>query len=405
MRSLPLLAGLLLPTFALASPWQFSEPLAITAHTGQGIFHHLESAGRHNIAVSGSLVAVAWEDDRDGTPRVHLAFESPAERAFTERATPVSGPGEAYDPSIAALPGGRFAVAWEEDGGLRVRLIARDAASPILTLGATGCAQASLAVDGDTLLLAAAEREGRFPRIRLHRLQIGQDLQLKAMESCPVDAQPPKDEQLYPALAVAGTQLTVAWEDRRPGHTIIMAARRLPGETCAFTPPQRISLLPPGRPKMPYGKGPGVARVTLAAFGHGRVLAAWADKRDFREGYDIYGAFAQPGQPFGDNVRIQDDFGEVARQWHASAAGLPDGSLVVAWDDERDGDANILLSWWEDGAWSDDMQLPGGSGPGEQTHPTVTFDQQGNLHAAWVEREQVGGPTRLRYAFGARTGN
>jgi hypothetical protein len=76
--------------------------------------------------------------------------------------------------------------------------------------------------------------------------------------------------------------------------------------------------------------------------------------------------------------------------------------LVVAWDDERDGDGNVMYSWLEAGEWSEDLPLPGADGAGEQTHPAITLDAQGNLHAAWVARDVVGGPTRLRYAFGSR---
>jgi len=142
--------------------------------------------------------------------------------------------------------------------------------------------------------------------------------------------------------------------------------------------------------------------VSMGAYGGEQILAAWADKRDFREGYDIYAAKYQGVKGGGANERVQDAFGGVARQWHPSVAGYADGSLVVAWDDDRDGDANVMLSWREEETWSEDVALPGADGPGEQANPTITFDAEGNLHAAWVERDTVGGPTRLRYAFGRR---
>jgi hypothetical protein len=151
---------------------------------------------------------------------------------------------------------------------------------------------------------------------------------------------------------------------------------------------------------MPYGRGHGVARVALAAYGKEGILAAWADKRDFREGYDIYAADWTPKKGFGDNVRVQDEFGGVAQQWHATLAGDSKGRLLAAWDDGRDGDSNIMYSWYEDGEWGEDLVLPGASGAGEQASPSITLDSEGNLHAAWIERDVVGGPTRLRYVFG-----
>ena len=138
----------------------------------------------------------------------------------------------------------------------------------------------------------------------------------------------------------------------------------------------------------------------MAAYGRTGVLAAWADKRDFREGYDIYAAALQEDGAFGNNERVQDEFGGVARQWHTTVAGHPGGALMVAWDDDRDGDANVMMSWHEEGGWSEDIILPGAGGPGEQSHPSIIFDTEGNLHVAWVDRKTVGGSTRLRYTLG-----
>lgn len=400
MRWPLLLVACLLPLVSVAAPWQFDVPVAVTRHTGPKVFHHLESAGRRSIAVSGESVAIAWEDNRDGTPRIYLALKGLDDAGFTERDTAISGAGEAYEPAIAALPGDRFVVAWEEDEQIRVRLVTAKTVGPILSLG-TGAAQASLAALGDDVLLVGAVREKRFSRIRLHHLQVDADLKLTETVACPVDAEPPQDEQLYPALAVTSRQLVVAWEDRRPGHTIIMAARSPAESLCRFSPPQRISLRPEDVPDMPYGKGSGAMRVVLAGFGDGRVLAAWADKRDFREGYDIYGAIFD-GQTFGPNVRIQSEFGGVALQWHASASGTADGELAVVWDDERDGNADLMLSRFEGDAWSEDEPVPGASGPGEQVHPSIVLDARGNLHVAWVERGEADGPSRVLYAVGRK---
>jgi len=400
MRLLSALAVVLLPSVTLAAPWQFAPPIEITATTGPKLFHHLESAGRRNIAVSGDSIAVVWEDERDGTPRIYLAQKSLPDAGFGKEIV-VSGSGEAFEASITAMGKGRFAVAWEEDGQVHARVVAAGIPGPVFKVDAEDAVQASLAANGNEVLLTDAERHGRFARIVLHRLQLGDNASLSETSRCAVDAEPPRDEQLYPTLVVQQGRLIVAWEDRRPGHTIIMAAVSRVGGDCEFGPPQRISLREKRGQKMPYGRGHGVARVAMAAYGQSGVYAAWADKRNFREGYDIYGAALQRDGGFGPNERVQDDFGGVAPQWHASVAGDAEGTLVVAWDDERDGDANIMMSWREDGQWSEDAVVAGGAG--EQAHPSVTLDAEGNLHAAWVERDSVGGPTRLRYTFGRAT--
>jgi hypothetical protein len=389
----------LAPLWVHAQPWEFAKPIAVTSIHGEKIFHHLESAGRRNIAISDNTVAVAWEDDRDGTPRIYLARKGHDNQEFSQEVK-ISGKGEAYEPSLVALDNNRFAVAWEEASRIHLRVVTPTTLGPTITLGKGEAAQAGLTIDAQQLILVYSQREGRYGRIWMQRIQIDAD-KLHLKEGCAVDAEPAKDEQLYPTVLSVAGRVIVAWEDRRPGHTIIMAARKHDRNTCGFDSPQRISEGLSGQ-RPAFGKGHGVSRVALAAYGTGRMLAAWADKRDFREGYDIYAAHYQPGkkQLFGPNVKVQDSFGGVAQQWHTTVTGDRSGRLVVGWDDNRDGNANIMLSWPEGDGWSEDFVVPGADGAGEQNHPTISLDRDGNLHLAWIERTTIGGPTRVFYLFG-----
>lgn len=387
------------PLWAHAQPWEFGNPVEVTSTHGAKIFHHLESSGRHNIAISSDTVAIAWEDDRDGTPRVYLALKGRDKQEFSKDVK-ISGKGEAYEPSLLALNNNRFVLAWEEDSRIHLRIATPTRLGPTVVLGKGEAVQPGLAIDDQQLVLVYSQREGRYGRIWMQRIEFdGDKLHLK--QGCAVDTEPAKDEQLYPTVATIAGRVIVAWEDRRPGHTIIMAARNRDRNTCSFGSPQRISEALSGQ-RPAFGKGHGVSRVALAAYGEGQVLAVWADKRDFREGYDIYASHYQSGksQLFGPNIKVQDSFGGVAQQWHATVAGDPDGRLVVGWDDNRDGHANIMLSWPEQMGWSDDFAVPGADGKGEQNHPTLTLDRDGNLHLAWIERATIGGPTRVLYLVG-----
>lgn len=386
---------------AATGHWTFGQPVDVTQASGEKIFHHLESSGRRNLAVSGQRVAIIWEDNRDGTPRVYWTSK-PVVAANFSRAIQISGHGEAYEPTIVALGGTRFALAWEEDGQIYVRIASAQKLGPTIKLSNHESGQASLTLSGGQIIAVYSEQSGRHRRVVLERLAIRNQQNLAVVARCTVDSEPHRDAQLYPTVVMVGNRLLVAWEDRRPGHTIIMVGQSQVGKTCLFDQPVRISQRPRGpRPPRPaYGKGHGVSRVSLAAYGSSNVFAAWADKRDYREGYDIYGADKPANQAFGPNVRVQDDFGGIARQWHVALAGHRKGRLVVAWDDEREGHADVVLSWREAGHWSEDLLVPGASGPGEQTHPSIVLDSVGNLHLSWVERKVVGGPTRLRYLLG-----
>lgn len=396
-----LAAGLALATASgaiAAQPWTFDEPSIEVAGTSAGVFHQMSSAGRRSLAVSDGTVAVVWDDEHAGTPRAYLALKDPNAGVFAP-AIQISGEGDAFEPAVAALPDRRFAVAWEEDGRILVRLVTPEGLGPSAELSPKG-AQVSLDGSAGDLVAVWADRQTGTARIMTATLGRDGALGQTVKGRCPAEAAAPAADQLFPTAAQVGERLVVAWEDRRPGHTIIMATASAPGQPCSFDPPVRISEDPPG-PVLPFGAGHGVARVAVAPYGADRLLAAWEDKRNFRHGYDVYaGHFGPDG--FGPNERVQDDFGELSAQWHVSVAGHSDGTLVAAWTDEREGQGDILLSWYADGAWSENLPLPGASGAEEQSHPSIALDDVGNLHAAWVTREAKGGPTNIQYRFGRR---
>ncbi|MCU7796115.1 MAG: hypothetical protein KZQ75_03165 [Candidatus Thiodiazotropha sp. (ex Myrtea spinifera)] len=400
-----LLVGLAPLTSVYAEPWQFEASMdvaTVISDQTRKVFHHLDSSGRRNIAVSSQGVVVAWEDDRDDTPRIYLAYKTHDAGRF-EKEVMVSGDGEAYEPSLVALTNDRFVVAWEEDGHVLVRVVDFKKTvhlGPVHQLSEKSAAQVHLTTQKEGVIALWSERAGRYGQIRLRRVSVDSTGSLRSGIGCPVDVVAPTDEQLYPSATLINNRLVVAWEDRRPKHTIIMAAVETEGEPCRFGKPERISEKPDGR-NLPFGAGHGVSRVVLGRYQESGVFAAWADKRDFRDGYDIWGAdFSHQERRFGSNVKVQDDFGGLSKQRHATLDGHANGMLVVAWDDEREGHTDVALSWLEAGEWSDDWLLPVASGEGEQSNPSIVLDENGNLHIAWVERTESGGATRLKYAFG-----
>ncbi|WP_316368689.1 hypothetical protein [Candidatus Thiodiazotropha sp. CDECU1] len=394
----------LIPSASLfAAPWTFEGAIDVSAaDTNNHYFHHLDSSGRRNIAVSEQTIAIAWEDDRDGIPRIYLAYKQTNEAGFTHEQR-VSGEDEAYEPSLIALSRGRFVIAWEELGQIHARMVSVDgrlSLGPITRIDSAPSAQVNLSVDEDRIVAVWSQRSGRYGRIQVKRLVPGDKGRLKPGNGCAVDSVPPSDEQLYPSAIISDSRIIVTWEDRRPKHTIIMAAVEQRKSACVFSEPIRISEKPEGR-NLPYGSGHGVSRVALERYGKRGAFAVWADKRDFRDGYDIWGAHFLPVENrFGSNEKVQDDFGGLAKQRHAAITGDKNGTLVVAWDDEREGGSDVVLSWHEDGEWSEDWIVSVASGEGLQSNPSILLDSQGNLHIAWIDRQSIGGATRLKYAFG-----
>lgn len=379
---------LAMPAFA---GWQFSPAVEVGTAKGKKIFHHLESANRRGVAESAGRVAVAWEDDRMGEPRCWLAIREKAARAFStpERLTT----GECYEPVIEGMGKGRFVAAWEEGGAVWIKPAGK---GKPLKLSREEAAHATLAaVDDRTFYAAWAELAGGYKRIMLARLALDAD-GVKLEYSVPIEEQMPVDDQAYPALAInASGGVTAVWEDRRKKHTMMLAAHSADGRK--FAAPFRLIDMPQVR-TIDLGAGMGSMRPVLAACGESCLIAVWLDKRDFLSGYDVYAAFSQDGgRSFGRNLKVQDSFGDNMAQWHPAVAANRGGRVAVTWDDERDGAADVWLSDWNGKEFSDDMAVPGASGPGVQSDAVIHLDAGGMLHVAWLERTEAGG-TRLKYA-------
>ncbi|MEW6133273.1 MAG: hypothetical protein AB1591_08940 [Pseudomonadota bacterium] len=377
-----------LPAFA---GWQFSPAVEVGAAEGKNVFHHLESANRKGLASSAGRIALAWEDDRSGEPRCWLAVREKNAENFS--APQALGKGECYEPVVQGVGDGRFVAAWEEAGAVWAGLAGKDTA---LRLSQAEAGQVTLAkAGGRTLYAAWAEQAGKFRRIMLARLALAAD-GLKLEYSVPVENAAPTDDQAYPALAVnADGSLLVAWEDRRNKHTMMLAAHSPDGKL--FARPYRLIDMPQVR-TVNLGAGMGSMRPTVASCGANCVVAVWLDKRDFLSGYDVYAAFSlNGGGAFTRNLKVQDSFGDNIAQWHASIAASRSGRVVAVWDDERDGSADVWLSDWNGSEFSDDLAVPGASGPGVQSEPVIHLDADDTLHLAWLERTGTGG-TRLRYA-------
>ena len=383
-----LFIGIALLSLSAQAAWEFSAPVEVGT-TPNKVFHHLESANRKALSESGGRVALMWEDNRTGAPRCWLAVR--ASNAATFSAPQLVTAGECYEPVVQGMGEGRFVLGWEENGAVWIKASDQGRA---LKLSRAPAAQLTLAkVDARTVHAAWAEQSGKYKRIMTARIT-SQTNGSKIQISEPLDKQPPKDEQAYPALAVnPDGSVGAVWEDRRFKHTMIMAAHSADGKT--FAPPYQLIDVPKARART-LGAGMGSMRPTLASCGSACVVAAWLDKRDFLAGYDVYTAFSQDGgRSFGRNVKVQDSFGDNVSQWHAAIAANATGRVVAVWDDDRDGSADVWLSDWDGKSFSDNVAVPGAHGPGVQAEPVIYLDAADTLHIAWLERSENG--TRLKY--------
>lgn len=386
-----LLAVLALPAHAA---WVWSEPQTVNTVQGPAIFPHIESANRQGVAISGDTVGVVWEDNRSGSPQCYLATRSDQSTAFSAE-TRLSR-GECFDPVVVALDAGRFVVAWEEAGRVRAQLVPGGAA---IALSQAESAQVTLAVSGDRLYAAWAEQSVTYKRVVFACLAI-QSTNLKAERAQPVESQPPRDEQSWPALAVAGDgRVVLAWEDRRDRHSVPLVSVSQDGKS--FSVPVRLTDMKSGQAPGGLGAGTGAMRPTLTQWGKRGLAAVWLDKRDFLSGYDVYAALDDGARRFGRNLKVQDSFGDNMSQWHAKVVGHADGQLIALWDDARDGTPDVWLAEWKGEGFGDNESIPAAAGAGAQSDPVAALDSSGRLHVVWLDRDDQA-VTRIRYVRGER---
>jgi hypothetical protein len=304
---------------------------------------------------------------------------------------------------VAPLPGGRFVLAWEQDGAVWARVGDHERLGAPLRLSSGTAGQAHLDTRAEKIVATWSEQSGPQVAIRFQELKAGAaDGALAPVAAAVfIDAGARPAGQLYPVALLTDDGVVVAWEDRRAGHTQIFFAHAPIGRR--FEPPGVLNPIH-NQPSVPFGRGTGAMRVSLARADRQRIVAVWLDKRDFSGGYDVYAAFSTDGgRGFGRARIVQDEFGSNIAQWHATVAGDGRGAVVVAWDDQRDDSADLWLSWPQGDGWSGDHAVPVAAGSGEQTHPAIALDGDGGLHVAWIDRASADGPTRIRYAFGRRS--
>ena len=353
-------------------------------------------------AGAGDTSFVVWEDDRTGAWRVKFSRSDDAAltwTVWTDVAPAGPGGGAQQLPAIAATPSA-IHVAWQEwiaaddvrvwtarslDGGASWEAPVALAPAPG---GPGGPAYApAIAADeasGTVVVAFAAVDSTPDPRTRIWAA-ISTDGGA-TFAAAPVDASAPAvDErnrwnQWAPAVALApgGAELTVAWTDFRDYSWDVYAARST-DLGASWEPALRVD-----------DAGSGAERLhddaALAAGPAGEIFAAWTDLRGRAPVYGVrgtridgLGAPAPASAPLGD---------AALSRWLPAVAFAPDGRLLAAWQDFRDGSNDAYLSVSLDGGASfgpalrlDDV----GVAPAHAFRPRLAVSDTGVVTAVWLD--------------------
>ncbi|HEX9933659.1 MAG TPA: FlgD immunoglobulin-like domain containing protein, partial [bacterium] len=124
----------------------------------------------------------------------------------------------------------------------------------------------------------------------------------------------------------------------------------------------------------------------------GRFVVAWQDDRNDGDP-DIYAQFyGADGNKVGGNVRVNGDTGH-SPQGSPSIAVSPEGKCVMAWDDQRSGDADVYVQFYGAGGSAiGGNQKANEDVPGNQCASAVSMDAGGSALVAWSDgRESAKG--------------
>ena len=378
--------------------WIFDSRITVTGPPVDDVYHHLDGSGRKHIAVTGESVAVIWEDNRNQTPQIYVTLKSLTQETFPT-ALPVSSGSEAYEPTIDAISGNRFVLAFEQDASVFARILTAEGLAEPTRLSRATASHVSIVSFDDHIFASWREQDNFMWYLKVAALRVDNANRLIVDSLQSVESGGLKTPVLFPAITANSAGVCVAWEDRRAGHTRLLVSHAEDAGK-AFTEPQSLNEFFSNRNQ--YDRGSGVTRVSLASFAQDEILAAWMDKRRGGKGYGIFAALgADGGESFGPNEKVHGEEGDTQPHHNPATTGNQTGDFAVAWDDFRRGDSDIWISAYNpDLEWSQDYAPPVASGSVEQSHPSIALDAQHNLHLLWIERSQLDGPSRLWYSLG-----
>lgn len=368
------------------------------------------SAGQRGLAIGSEGVAVAvWSDTREGKSNIYLAKTRDGGRTFGSnvRVNDVSGTAGLFGATVALDRQNRAHVVWfdNRDGDYDIYYAGEsdrpDEFTPAIRINDDKDHPVEADVFGDdepagstgptfqTLPSLVVDQNGAiyvaWQDYRRNQADIyfakSTDGGKTFSRNLRVNDDIGRAGQLYPSLAVgADGVLYLAWHDFRKGNQDIYFSRSTDGGK-TFSRNIRVNDDP---------ETAGQFNPSLAVDTKGTVYVAWHDLRDGNA--DIYFAVSRDGGvTFGPNRRLNDDRGE-AYQFHPSLAVGRDNTVAVAWEDYRNGQADIYLAYSADGGgtFSPNVRINDDRRPADHLHASLAAGEQGELMVIWEDQRDDG---------------
>lgn len=364
------------------------------------------SAGQRGLAIGTAGVAVAvWSDTREGESNIYLSKSHDGGRVFGSnvRVNDVPGTAGLFGATVALDRQNRAHVVWfdNRDGdydiyyaheldrgdGFTTAIRINDDKDAPVEVDAFGEDEsaASAGPAFQTLPSLAVDRNGAiyfaWQDYRRNQADIyfakSVDGGKTVTRNLRVNDDVGRAGQLYPSLAVdARGTLYLAWHDFRKGNQDIYFSRSADGGQ-TFSRNIRVNDDP---------ETAGQFNPSLAVDDEGAVYVAWHDLRAGQA--DIYFAASRDGgATFSPNRRLNDDRGE-AYQFHPSLGAGKNGAVAAAWEDYRNGQADIYLTYSADGGrtFRPNVRVNSDRRPVDHLHASLAVGERNELAVSWEDQ-------------------
>jgi len=332
--------------------------------------------------------AIVWRDSRNGNDDVYaqrLDANGNKLWAADVRVNSDSGATDQYAPAVAVDGSGNIVVVWQDDrnGNDDVYAQRLDASGNKLWAadvrvnsdsGTAGQYAPAVAVDGsgNAVVVWRDSRDGNA-NIYARRLD-GNGNKLWGADTR-VNADSGTADRSYPAVAVDGSGNAVAvWRDNRNGNWDIYTQRLDGGGSRLWAADVRVNS-DSGAADQSYP--------VVAVDGSGNAVVVWRDQRS--DNWDIYvqRLDGNGNKSWVADMRVNSDSG-TANQYGPAVA--VDGSVVVVWQDGRNGNDDIYAQRLDASGnrlWTADARVNSSNGTGSQWYPVVAVDGSGNSITVW----------------------
>jgi len=285
------------------------------------------------VGAKGDFV-VAWADDTDdnGYYQIHArGFAADGTERIAEFTVNSVSDGQQRDPAVAVAADGSFVIAWEDDQD-------RDGDMQIMMRGFDA---------------SGAER---FADMSVHDANEG--------------------ERVNPAIGVdASGDIVVAWQDDGDGNGVYQIhARGFDASGGEGFDRLTVNSVSSGQQEAP----------ALGVSSSGAFTVAWEDDQERDGDYDIL-------------ARSFDASGSAQREWTVASGGqhlapslsaAPGGAVAIAWQDDGDGNGLYQVkaaTWQSSGADWRSAATVNAQSAGQQTRPAAALLDDGTLVVLWTD--------------------